>query len=229
MLNRRRQSVVGSSGGFARAPSPSKGYAAFSRSTASREGRPSPSPRASSNNLRGSNPDNRLSSLAETSPTAPETPSRVRGDTNGTSDNVLIADLIAGGSSPSAVNGTSKPLPDLSDVQPPPGPPQISSITALTPRLNLILKASLYRRLVMIRLPRLKQKQLRRLNNKPLNWISKTRPSERTTRLLKLLYQMLQTPFVLLPLPDQAESKALFVVGETLETQCISHRPIPLT
>lgn len=67
MLGRRRQSMHG---GFARAPSPSKAsFSPFGRNAVSRDGRPNPSPRASSNNLRESPAiDNRLSSLVE-SPT----------------------------------------------------------------------------------------------------------------------------------------------------------------
>ena len=118
MLGRRRQSVHG---GFNRAPSPSKGgFGSFGRSPASRDGRPNPSPRASSNNLREDTArDNRLSSLVEspvaTSPTSP----------NGTHPgSAFISDAIPETSSSNAPNGTAGPvLPDLSDVQPPPGPP----------------------------------------------------------------------------------------------------------
>jgi hypothetical protein len=121
MLNRRRQSIHG---GFNRAPSPSKsGFVPFGRNTASRDGRPSPSPRTSSNNLREDpTRENRLSSLVEsptaTSPTSP----------NGTANNIhadsFTSDAIPQGSSSNAPNGMAEPgLPDLSDVQPPPGPP----------------------------------------------------------------------------------------------------------
>lgn len=122
MLNRRRQSIHG---GFARAPSPSKGgFASFGRNSASRDGRPSPSPRASSNNLRDSpSRDNRLSSLAE-SPTA-TSPTSPNGTANNThAGSAFISDAIPQSSSSNAPNGTATGgLPDLSDVQPPPGPP----------------------------------------------------------------------------------------------------------
>lgn len=122
MLNRRRQSVHG---GFARAPSPSKsGFTGFGRNSASRDGRPNPSPRASSNNLRESpSRDNRLSSLAE-SPTA-TSPTSPNGTANNThAGSAFISDAIPQRSSSKAPNGTaSAGLPDLSDVQPPPGPP----------------------------------------------------------------------------------------------------------
>lgn len=113
MLKGRRQSTQ--PGSLGRTPSPTKGYGSFGRASNSRDGRPSPSPRASSNNLRGSASDNRLGSLAEDSPVA--------NGTNGVQDNRLIADMIADGSVPSNYNGNSKPLPDLSNVQAPPGPP----------------------------------------------------------------------------------------------------------
>ncbi|KUJ16982.1 uncharacterized protein LY89DRAFT_646059 [Mollisia scopiformis] len=119
MLGRRRQSIHG---GFGRAPSPNKGFVPFGRGTSSRDGRPSPSPRTSSNNLRESPPrDNRLSSLAE-SPTA-TSPTK---QTNGTAPDShagssFIADSVAGRSS---ANGPSAAdIFDMSDVQPPPGPP----------------------------------------------------------------------------------------------------------
>ncbi|KAG0649368.1 Suppressor of profilin [Hyphodiscus hymeniophilus] len=118
MLGRRRQSIQG---GFNRAPSPSKGgFAQFGRNTASRDGRPNPSPRASSNSLWDeSTRDNRLSSLVE-SPTAtsPISP-------NGTHPrSAFVSDAIPEDGSSNAPNGSAEPaLPDLSDVQPPPGPP----------------------------------------------------------------------------------------------------------
>lgn len=124
MLGRRRQSIHG---GFGRAPSPNKsGFMPFGgRNTASRDGRPSPSPRASSNNLRESPaPDNRLSSLAE-SPPARSPTSQTNGHTNNDPDAInFIASNFDGPSSSHAPNGTNASnLPDLSDVQPPPGPP----------------------------------------------------------------------------------------------------------
>ncbi|RDL33800.1 Uncharacterized protein BP5553_08168 [Venustampulla echinocandica] len=122
MLNRRRQSIHG---GFARAPSPSKGgFVPFGRNSGSRDGRPSPSPRASSNNLQESpSRDNRLSSLAE-SPPLLSPASATNGNANGvTRETSNISDVMTS-SSPTAINGTTLPTtPDLSGVQPPPGPP----------------------------------------------------------------------------------------------------------
>lgn len=116
MLGRRRQSIHG---GFNRAPSPSKGgFVPFGRSSGSREGRPSPSPRASSGNLRDSpSHDNRLSSLAESPP--PLSPTSPNGTNGVSAESSHISDAIrrtTNGTTPSA-------LADLSDVQPPPGPP----------------------------------------------------------------------------------------------------------
>lgn len=139
MLGRRRQSIHGS---FQRAPSPSKGFGAINpfggRNLASRDGRPTPSPRASSNNLRESpNRENRLSSLAE----APNSPGTVtatsqaerrrsrdvtNGDLNGLTpgSSSVVADGTPDRDSSHVANGTlQKDLPDLTDVQPPPGPP----------------------------------------------------------------------------------------------------------
>lgn len=118
VVGRRRQSIHG---GFGRAPSPSKnaGFMPFGRNSGSREGRPTPSPRASSNNLRESpSHDNRLSSLAESPPNLSPTSPTSR--TNGvTADTSHIS-----GAMPGTANGTaSSALADLSDVQPPPGPP----------------------------------------------------------------------------------------------------------
>lgn len=119
MLGRRRQSIHGP---FGRAPSPNKGFIPFGRGTSSRDGWPSPSPRTSSNNLRESPPrDQRLSSLAE-SPTATSPSKQTNGTTNNANaDSSFIADAVHGRSS------TNGPLAadifDMSDVQPPPGPP----------------------------------------------------------------------------------------------------------
>ncbi|KAI6708577.1 hypothetical protein JHW43_008905 [Diplocarpon mali] len=106
MLGRRRQSIHG---GFARAPSPTKGFMPFSgRNTASRDGRPSPSPKVSTNNLRETLTDNRLSSLAESPQHSPT--SQINGNLDGPSSN--------------APNGsTSSNLPDISNIHPPPGSP----------------------------------------------------------------------------------------------------------
>lgn len=139
MLGRRRQSIHGS---FQRAPSPSKGFSALSpfggRNLSSRDGRPSPSPRASSNNLRESpSRENRLSSLVE-SPTSPTTITSAsqadrrrsrditNGDLNGLTpgSSSLTAEVIPEHASSQITNGAlQKDLPDLTDVQPPPGPP----------------------------------------------------------------------------------------------------------
>jgi len=110
MLGRRRQSIHG---GFARAPSPSKGFTSLGRNSASREGRSSASPRESSNNLESSpSRDNRLSSLAES-------PRKANGDSNGINQGPSNFLEMA-----SLNNGSRAPqTPDLSDVQPPPGPP----------------------------------------------------------------------------------------------------------
>ena len=121
MLSRRRQSVHG---GFQREKSPSKGFNPLpftSRGTASREGRPSPSPRASSNNLRDSPQRDRLSSLAE-SPTLTPAASKTNGDTNG------FGSFTSNDGTSERPNGTTSP--DLSGVQAPPGPPpsQLKSI-----------------------------------------------------------------------------------------------------
>lgn len=125
MLGRRRQSIHGT---FNREKSPSKGFMPMplpfpsSRSSASREGRPSPSPRSSSNNLRETpTQDNRLSSLAE-SPPAVSPVHRTNGTNGFTSASPMGHDGAPSGDISSVPNGTSDPH-DLSDVQPPPGPP----------------------------------------------------------------------------------------------------------
>jgi F-BAR domain only protein len=130
MLSRRRQSIHG--GSFVRAPSPTKGFTPFGRSSGSRDGRPSPSPRASSNNLRDSpGRENRLSSLAET-PVASLTQTErtqskdaTNGDRNGAqSGSLLGSDTLLSGLPSNATNGdTPKDLPDLLNVQPPSSPP----------------------------------------------------------------------------------------------------------
>ncbi|CZR62165.1 related to SYP1 Protein with a potential role in actin cytoskeletal organization [Phialocephala subalpina] len=115
---KRRSSI----GPFGRSASPNKGFVAFGRGTSSRDGRPSPSPRTSSNNLRESPPrDNRLSSLAE-SPTATSPARQTNGTVNNThTDSAFITDSVPGRSN---VNGpTAADLFDMSDVQPPEGPP----------------------------------------------------------------------------------------------------------
>jgi hypothetical protein len=135
MLGRRRQSVHGS---FVRAPSPPKGFnSPFGRAPGSGDGRPTPSPRASSNNLRDTpSRDNRLSSLVE-SPTSPTDRTatsqserrRSKDITNGEftgfrAGSLLSPEVIPPRSSASDnVNGTASRDIDLSDVKPPPGPP----------------------------------------------------------------------------------------------------------
>jgi hypothetical protein len=119
MLGRRRQSIHGAAS-FGRTPSPSKG--AFGRSLGSRDGRPAPSPHASSNNLREmTSTDNRLSSLVE-SPSSPT--GGVVASMNGTSNGITEEEHAAETDSNTVANGnTSKNALDLSDVKPPPGPP----------------------------------------------------------------------------------------------------------
>ncbi|KAF4636571.1 hypothetical protein G7Y89_g1512 [Cudoniella acicularis] len=90
--------------------------------TTPKDGRPSPSPRNSSNNLRESpSRDNRLSSLAE-SPTALSPTSPTNGTANGvTAETSHISDSMP---ATNTANGSAlAALADLSDVQPPPGPP----------------------------------------------------------------------------------------------------------
>jgi F-BAR domain only protein len=69
--------------------------------------------------------DNRLSSLAESPP--PQSPtSQTNGNTGAVNaDSTFIADAVPAGSPTHATNGTTGAalFPDLSDVQPPPGPP----------------------------------------------------------------------------------------------------------
>jgi F-BAR domain only protein len=118
MLGRRRQSIHG---GFAQVPSPSKAFGGFGRNLSSREGRPQPSPRASSSNLQESPPrDNRLSALVE-SPTSP-TSANV---TNGTNTQAgLISDVLPATPTTHHTNGTNPfGVVGLSNVQPPGGPP----------------------------------------------------------------------------------------------------------
>ena len=122
MLGKRRQSMVGA---FGRNPSPNKGFQPFGqgRSSGSRDG---PSPQASMGNLHDSpSRDNRLSSLAESPP--PQSPtSQTNGNTGAVnSDSAFIADAVSAGSPSRATNGTTGAalFGDLSDVQPPPGPP----------------------------------------------------------------------------------------------------------
>lgn len=96
----------------------------FGRNSGSRDGRPSPSPRASSNNLRESpSRDNRLSSLAE-SPPLLSPASATNGNANGvTPETSNISDVMTS-ASPTTINGTTLPTsPDVSGVPPPPGPP----------------------------------------------------------------------------------------------------------
>lgn len=135
MLGRRRQSVHGS---FVRAPSPPKGFnSPFGRAPGSRDGRPTPSPRGSSTNLRDTpSRDNRLSSLVE-SPTSPTDRTNTsqserhksKDATNGEftgfrAGSLLNPEVIPPRSSASDnVNGTTSRDIDLSDVKPPPGPP----------------------------------------------------------------------------------------------------------
>jgi hypothetical protein len=118
MLGRRRQSIHG---GFAQVPSPTKVFSGFGRNLASREGRPHPSPRASSSNLRDSpSQDNRLSALAE-SPTKPSSPNGANGTDTAPG---LISDALPTTPTPQHANGTNPFInSDSSSAQPPPGPP----------------------------------------------------------------------------------------------------------
>lgn len=122
MLGKRRQSMVGT---FGRNPSPNKGFQPFGqgRSSGSRDG---PSPQASMGNLNDSpSRDNRLSSLAESPPLQSPT-SQANGNPGVVnSDSAFIADAVATGPPSRATNGTTGAalFGDLSDVQPPPGPP----------------------------------------------------------------------------------------------------------
>ncbi|EKD19655.1 uncharacterized protein L3040_002001 [Drepanopeziza brunnea f. sp. 'multigermtubi'] len=127
IMGRRRQSISG----YGRTPSPNIGFPPFgNRSLASREGRPSPSPRGSANNLRDlTAPDNRLSSLAEAS-SPPRSP---RSQANGHKNTVnpqsqYLADSFDGTSSHAPNGSNSSNVPDLSNVQPPPGPPPSDSV-----------------------------------------------------------------------------------------------------
>lgn len=91
-----------------------------SRSSASREGRPSPSPRSSSNNLRETPAqDNRLSSLAESPPAVSP---RTNGTNGFTSASPMGNDGAPSGDVSNGPNGSAD-IYDVSDVQPPPGPP----------------------------------------------------------------------------------------------------------
>jgi len=121
MLGKRRQSMVGAFSG--RNPSPNKGFQPFGRSSASRDG---PSPQASVGNFHDPpSRENRLSSLAESPP--PQSPiSQTNGNPGAVNaDSAFIADAVPTGSPSRATNGTTGAalFGDLSDVQPPPGPP----------------------------------------------------------------------------------------------------------
>jgi hypothetical protein len=118
MLGRRRQSIHG---GFAQVPSPSKAsFGGFGRNLSSREGRPAPSPRASSSNLRESpSHDNRLSSLME-SPTKPSAPNGANGADAGPA---AISDALPTTPTNQAANGTNPFMTNLTSIQPPAGSP----------------------------------------------------------------------------------------------------------
>lgn len=71
-MNRRRQSIH--AGSFGRSSSPSKGFSALGAPPRSRDGRPAPSPRASSSNLRDNTRQNSsLGAVAESPATSPRT------------------------------------------------------------------------------------------------------------------------------------------------------------
>ncbi|OBT72768.1 hypothetical protein VF21_08633 [Pseudogymnoascus sp. 05NY08] len=72
IMNRRRQSIH--AGSFGRSSSPSKGFSALGAPPRSRDGRPAPSPRASSSNLRDNTRQNSsLVAVAESPATSPRT------------------------------------------------------------------------------------------------------------------------------------------------------------
>ncbi|OBT92505.1 hypothetical protein VE01_09489 [Pseudogymnoascus verrucosus] len=72
IMNRRRQSIH--AGSFGRSSSPSKGFSALGAPPRSRDGRPAPSPRASSSNLRDNTRQNSsLGAVAESPATSPRT------------------------------------------------------------------------------------------------------------------------------------------------------------
>ncbi|KAL3427522.1 SAFF domain-containing protein [Phlyctema vagabunda] len=122
MLGRRRQSIHG---GFQRATSPNKMFPTFGRNTSSRDGRPSPSPRTSSNNLRESpGPHNRLPSLVET-PGAfnPTNTEHNQEHANGTNSNGIDPHATENFPPRSSAIANGNHDVDVSDVQPPPGPP----------------------------------------------------------------------------------------------------------
>lgn len=71
-MNRRRQSIH--AGSFGRSSSPSKGFSSLGPPPRSRDGRPAPSPRASSSNLRDNSRQNsNLGAVAESPATSPRT------------------------------------------------------------------------------------------------------------------------------------------------------------
>lgn len=118
MIGRRRQSIVNSS--FGRAASPNKGFSQFGgRGSSSRDG---PSPHTSSTNLQES-ANKHLSTLPE----SPVSPRSGAGQNNGfatfenTNGSPSNGEGIAEGTH--GFESESGNLPDLSDVQPPPGPP----------------------------------------------------------------------------------------------------------
>jgi hypothetical protein len=124
MLGRRRQSIHVPSLG--RASSPSKGFTALGgRGLSSREGRPAPSPRASSNNLRDpTNRENRLFSVAETPSSLGQKHNHEVPSTNGDAPKLEERDMMTP-LTPTNVNGAKSPssASDLSEVKAPPGPP----------------------------------------------------------------------------------------------------------
>jgi hypothetical protein len=133
MLGRRRQSVQGN---FMRAPSPTKGnYSSLGRGLGSRDGRPSPSPRASSGNLRESTSraDNRLSVLPELPPPTTEHVEETgaatsRGVTNGEFTGFRPGSLLNPHPAPPTTSGSENvngigTISETTEYQPPPGPP----------------------------------------------------------------------------------------------------------
>ncbi|KFY44330.1 hypothetical protein V494_01534 [Pseudogymnoascus sp. VKM F-4513 (FW-928)] len=117
IMNRRRQSIH--AGSFGRSSSPSKGFSALGAPPRSRDGRPAPSPRASSSNLRDNTRQNSsLGAVAESPATSPRTsklpppiqPVPADGDTRATDETSDTNGATAGDGS----------LMDSATTQPPP-------------------------------------------------------------------------------------------------------------
>ncbi|KFX91770.1 hypothetical protein O988_07597 [Pseudogymnoascus sp. VKM F-3808] len=128
IMNRRRQSIH--AGSFGRSSSPSKGFSALGAPPRSRDGRPAPSPRASSSNLRDNTRQNSsLGAVAESPPTSPRTsklPSPVQPTP---ADGENIADTgrdVNGGSGDGALFDAASPQP----------PPQVDGANSAAAQLD---------------------------------------------------------------------------------------------